>query len=92
MKQLLRLGLVSRTFYYTPVWAAVELGFFSDEGLDAEPAFTGSEAQNQALVDGDLDIAIAPPKPGRDGELNAQQDQHVNLNPSHSRNICVSIQ
>ena len=58
----LNLGLVSKTFYYTPVWVAVEQGFFTDEGLDVKLSFLLSEVQNQALLDGTLDIAIAPPE------------------------------
>lgn len=62
MKQHLNLGLVSKTFYYTPVWAAIDQGFFADEGLDVEISFLGSDVQIQALLDGALDIAIAPPE------------------------------
>ncbi|MES2415953.1 MAG: ABC transporter substrate-binding protein [Pseudomonadota bacterium] len=58
----LNLGLVSKTFYYTPVWVAMEQGFFSEEGLDVKLSFLGSDIQNQALIDGRMDIAIAPPE------------------------------
>ncbi len=61
-QRLLNLGLVSKTFYYTPVWVAIEQGFFKDEGLDARLSFLGSDVQNQALLGGELDIAIAPPE------------------------------
>lgn len=62
MTQKLKLGLVSKTFYYAPVWAAVEQGYFADERLDAEIAYTGSGVQIDALLSGDMDIAIAPPE------------------------------
>lgn len=66
----LRLGLVSRTFYYVPVWAAVDQGFFADEGFDVTLDFIGGAEQNLGLLGGTLDLSIAPP----DGILqNAQQ-------------------
>jgi len=58
----LRLGLVSKTFYYTPIWVAIEKGMFRDVGLSAELQFLGSDVQIQALLDGALDITIAPPE------------------------------
>ena len=56
------MALVSRTFYYTPVWAAAELGFFTDEGLDVQLAFLGSAEQTRALLEGEIDMAVAPPE------------------------------
>lgn len=57
----LRVGLVSRTFYYVPFWAAKELGYFRDEGLDVSlEVMTDTTAQVPALLKGKLDITIAP--------------------------------
>ncbi len=58
----LKIGLISKTFYYTPIWVAIEKGFFAEEGLEISLSFLGSDAQIQALVDGSLDITIAPPE------------------------------
>ncbi|MES2979940.1 MAG: ABC transporter substrate-binding protein [Pseudomonadota bacterium] len=58
----LKLGLVSKTFYYTPVWVAIEKGLFADCGLSVELSFIGSDIQIQSLLSGKLDIAIAPPE------------------------------
>jgi ABC-type nitrate/sulfonate/bicarbonate transport system substrate-binding protein len=58
----LKMGLVSKTFYYTPVWVAIEKGMFRDAGLSVELAFLGSDIQIQSLINGTLDITIAPPE------------------------------
>lgn len=57
----LRVGLVSRTFYYVPIWAAVQQGFYRDEGLDIDlTVMTNTTAQAAALKDGALQITVAP--------------------------------
>jgi ABC-type nitrate/sulfonate/bicarbonate transport system substrate-binding protein len=58
----LKMGLVSKTFYYTPVWVAIELGMFRDAGLSVELAFLGSDIQIQSLKNGALEVTIAPPE------------------------------
>lgn len=57
----LRVGLISRTFYYVPIWAAVQQGFYKDEGLDVDlTIMTNTTAQAAALKEGALQIAVAP--------------------------------
>lgn len=56
------LGIVSRTFFYLPVWAAQEQGFFKNEGLDVKIRVLGNESQVGPLLDRSLQIAIAPPE------------------------------
>ena len=58
----LRLGIVSRTFYYVPIWAALEQGYFADEGLDVAISIIGSNAQGEKLLSGELHITGAPPE------------------------------
>ena len=58
----LRLGIVSRTFYYVPIWAALERGYFAAEGLDVAISIIGSDAQSEKLLSGELHIAGAPPE------------------------------
>jgi ABC-type nitrate/sulfonate/bicarbonate transport system substrate-binding protein len=60
--QLLRFGLVSKTFYYTPVWVAIEKGMFADVGLEVELSYLGSDVQIESLLQDKLDITIAPPE------------------------------
>jgi ABC-type nitrate/sulfonate/bicarbonate transport system substrate-binding protein len=60
--QPFRVGLISRTFYYLPVWAAEEQGYFQQEGLAPTLSFIGNDAQCELLLDGQLDVAIAPPE------------------------------
>ncbi len=33
-RHALHIGLVSKTFYYAPVWAALEQGYFDEEELE----------------------------------------------------------
>ena len=62
MTRKFKVGLISKTFYYTPVWAAIEQKFFEAEGLELDLSFIGSDAQCERLLAGTLDIAIAPPE------------------------------
>lgn len=56
------LGMVSRTFYYVPVWAAEEHGFFRAEGLDVALEILGNVTPCDGLRSGALNVAIAPPE------------------------------
>ena len=57
----LRVGLVSRTFYYLPFWAARDQGFYAAEGLDVSlSVMADTTAQVPALLDGALDLTVAP--------------------------------
>ena len=62
MSTPLAFGLISRTFYYVPVWAAIEQGFFADEGLDVTISVIGSGTQAARLLSGQLHITGAPPE------------------------------
>ena len=56
------LGMVSRTFYYVPVWAARDQGFFQAQGLDVAFEILGNAGPGDGLRGGDLHVAIAPPE------------------------------
>jgi ABC-type nitrate/sulfonate/bicarbonate transport system substrate-binding protein len=59
----LRIGAMSRTFFYVPLWAALDAGAFAKEGLDVTYTISDSATRaTAALLDGSLDIAIAPPE------------------------------
>ncbi len=55
----LRLGVVSRTVFYLPVWTALEHGFFKQEGLDVEvEVYDGSDKISEDLRTGTKQIGI----------------------------------
>jgi len=56
----LAVGMISRTFYYVPVWAAEQQGFFAEEGLQPDLQIIGNDAQTSQLLDGKLQITVAP--------------------------------
>jgi len=58
----IEVGIVSRTFFYVPVWAAREQGFFASEGLDANITIFGNASQAEPLLDGRMHVAIATPE------------------------------
>lgn len=56
-----RVGMISRTFYYVPFWAARDLGYYKAEGLDVSlSVMTDTTAQVPALLEGKLDLTVAP--------------------------------
>ncbi len=58
----LRVGLISRTFFNMPLWAAFEQGFFVDAGLEIEAEILDSGTKvTEGLRNGSLNFAIAPP-------------------------------
>ena len=58
----LRVGLISRTFFNVPVWAALEHGFFSDAGLDIEAEILDSgTAVTAGMRSGDIRFSLGPP-------------------------------
>ncbi|MGE0630088.1 MAG: ABC transporter substrate-binding protein [Hyphomicrobiaceae bacterium] len=68
----LRVGLISRTFFNVPVWAAIDRGFFSDVGLDIDAAILDSgTAVTAGMRSGDIKFSLGPP----DGVL---QDREQN--------------
>ncbi|UUX95340.1 ABC transporter substrate-binding protein [Aquabacterium sp. J223] len=58
----LRVAIVSRTFFYLPLWAALDRGEFERAGLQLEVSLLGAASQAEPLRDGALDIAIATPE------------------------------
>jgi ABC-type nitrate/sulfonate/bicarbonate transport system substrate-binding protein len=58
----LEVGIVSKTFFYVPVWAAIEQGIFDRHGLTVNLSLLGNQSQADRLLDGSMDIAIATPE------------------------------
>ena len=59
----LKVGVVPRTFFYVPFWAAQRQGFFSQEGLRAEGIIFNSVSKlTDGIKDGSLDIGIGTPE------------------------------
>ena len=63
MADRLNIGIVSRTFFYVPLWAAVEHGMFAAEDLAIETTIMGNASQVPPLLDGSLQVAIGGPEP-----------------------------
>jgi ABC-type nitrate/sulfonate/bicarbonate transport system substrate-binding protein len=61
-RETIRLGIVSRTFFYVPVWAALVRGEFERAGLAVEVSMLGNASQAEPLRSGKLDVAIATPE------------------------------
>ena len=55
-------GLVSRTYFNMPLWAAQEHGFFADEGLEVEGTIYGNASQVPPLLDGTFQVYIGSPE------------------------------
>jgi len=62
MPDKLAVGLVSRTYFNMPLWAAQEHGFFADEGLEVEGTIFGNAPQVPPLLDGSLQVFIGSPE------------------------------
>lgn len=58
MADRIDLGIVSRTFFYVPVWAAIENGQFAAEGLEVTPTILGNASQVPPLLEGKLQVMI----------------------------------
>ena len=58
----LELGIVSRTFFYMPVWAARDQGYFAAEGLEVNVSIFGNASQVEPLLSGKMHVAIATPE------------------------------
>ena len=58
---LLRVGIISRTFYYTPLWAALKQRRFQKVGLDVQLTLIGPGDQAQMLRQNLCQLTIAPP-------------------------------
>ena len=55
-------GLVSRTYFNMPLWAAQQHGFFAGEGLEVEGTIHGNESQVPPLLDGRFQVFIGSPE------------------------------
>jgi ABC-type nitrate/sulfonate/bicarbonate transport system substrate-binding protein len=62
MADRIELGIVSRTFFYVPVWAAIEHGQFAAEGLDVTLSILGNASQVPPLTEGKLQVMIGSPE------------------------------
>lgn len=60
--RLLRVGIVSKTFFYLPLWAAISQGWFDAAGLKVETTLLGNTSQADLLKSGAMDVAIATPE------------------------------
>ena len=64
-KQLIKLKLneVTRSVFYAPLYAAVQKGFFADEGIELTiETGGGSDKSMTALLAGDADVALMGPE------------------------------
>ena len=59
----IRLNEVTHSIFYAPLYAAYNLGYFKDEGLDVTiESATGSDASMTALISGSADIVLIGPE------------------------------
>lgn len=58
----IRVGIVSKTYFYVPYWAAHERGLFAAAGLDVETVMLGNTSPIAPLESGELDITIGTPE------------------------------
>ena len=58
----LRVGIVSHTFFYLPLWAAIEHGWFEQSRLQVAVSLLGNASQAEPLKSGELHVAIATPE------------------------------
>jgi ABC-type nitrate/sulfonate/bicarbonate transport system substrate-binding protein len=62
MPERISVGLVSRTFFNVPLWAAMEHGLFAAEDIDVAPTILGNVSQVPPLLDGRLQVVIGSPE------------------------------
>lgn len=59
----IRLNEVTHSIFYAPLYAAVNLGYFEDEGLEVTiESATGSDASMTALLSGSADVVLVGPE------------------------------
>ena len=59
----IRLNEVTHSIFYAPLYAAYNLGYFEDEGLEVTiESATGSDASMTALISGSADIVLIGPE------------------------------
>ncbi len=62
MPEKMSIGLVSRTFFNVPLWAAMEHGLFAAEGIEVAQTLLGNMSQVPPLLDGALQVVIGSPE------------------------------
>lgn len=62
MPDKISVGLVSRTYFNMPLWAALELGHFTEMGLLVESAIHGNAPQDAPLLDDTFQFYIGSPE------------------------------
>ncbi len=63
MAEPLKVAIVSRTVFFTPLWIAAERGFMKDEGIYAEIIlYDNAEKINEDLKSGKVQVAMGPPE------------------------------
>jgi ABC-type nitrate/sulfonate/bicarbonate transport system substrate-binding protein len=61
---LLGVGMISRTFFYLPLWCATHAGFMKEEGLQIELKNPDTSAEvNRMLRAGECNWCFARPRP-----------------------------
>ena len=62
-KQLVRVSEVTHSVFYAPQYAAINLGFFEDEGIEVELMNAGgADKVMTSVVSGSADIGFAGPE------------------------------
>jgi ABC-type nitrate/sulfonate/bicarbonate transport system substrate-binding protein len=63
MADKVSVGIVSRTFFYVPLWAGMANGVFASENLEVSIEILGNASQVPPLLDGHLHVFIGGPEP-----------------------------
>lgn len=64
-KNIVRINEVTHSIFYSPFYAAINLGYFKDEGIEVEVTNGGgSDVSMTALLSGSADIALLGPETG----------------------------
>ncbi len=58
----IRVAIVSRTFFYVPLWAAISQGWFQQRGLDVDTLLLGNASQTELLKSGQVHVVIGTPE------------------------------
>ncbi len=58
----IRVGIVSKTYFYVPYWAALSRNLFTNAGLEVETVMLGNTSPIAPLESGELDIVIGTPE------------------------------
>lgn len=58
----IKVGIVSKTFFYVPYWAALSRNLFTHAGLEIETVMLGNASPIAPLESGELDVFIGTPE------------------------------